>query len=176
MVHILKLRIYHLWPNYFSKLSSVSSICRTIGLSDYRTVGLSDCRTIGLSDYSYGPRQRWLQYFQMLCFLKVLSVFCLQEKMLSRLLFGQIYYKSLEWRWVFCVALYQTLLRSPLLLNQFECFVLVGDIICDSRDLFDLKPCCISYKMLFDSRCSIILLAITCSSSLQEIQVRDIGL
>jgi hypothetical protein len=31
-------------------------------------------------------------------------------------------------------------------------------------------------KMLLDSRCSIILVAITCSSSLQEIQVRDIGL
>jgi hypothetical protein len=43
-------------------------------------------------------------------------------------------------------------------------------------DLFDLKPCCISHKMLFDSRYSIILLAITCSRSLQEIQVRDIGL
>jgi hypothetical protein len=50
------------------------------------------------------------------------------------------------------------------------------DLICDSRDLFDLKPCCISHKMLFDSRYSIILLAITCSRSLQEIQVRDIGL
>ena len=51
-----------------------------------------------------------------------------------------------------------------------------SDIICDSHHLFDLKPCCISYKMLLDSRCSIILLAITCSSSLQEIQVKDVGL
>jgi hypothetical protein len=49
------------------------------------------------------------------------DVFCLQEKMLSRLLFGQIYHDILAWRWVFCVALSQTLLRCPLLLNQFEC-------------------------------------------------------
>ena len=42
MAHILKLRIYHFWPNYFSKLSSVYSICRTIGLSDY----------------SYGPKKK----------------------------------------------------------------------------------------------------------------------
>jgi hypothetical protein len=69
--------------------------------------------------------------FSDVVFSKVLSVFCLQEKMLSSLLFGQIYHKLLAWRLVFCVALYQTLLRSPLLLNLFEyfyhCFVLVGE-------------------------------------------------
>jgi hypothetical protein len=62
--------------------------------------------------------------------------------------------------------------RSPLLLNLFECFyhcfVLVGDQVI----LFVIH---VSHKM-FDSRYSIILLAITCSRSLQEIQVRDIGL
>lgn len=50
------------------------------------------------------------------------------------------------------------------------------DIICDSRDLFALNPCWNSNKILFDSRCFIILLASMCSSNLHEIQVSEIGL
>jgi hypothetical protein len=42
---------------------------------------------------------------------------------------------------------------------------------CDSHDLAFLKPCCKSYKILFESRCFIMLLVIICFISLQQMHV-----
>ncbi len=48
-------------------------------------------------------------------------------------------------------------------------------ISCVSVERCFLNPCCASRRMLFASRCCMILLVIMCSSILQVMDVSDIG-